>query len=122
MPNTDTVSEWSRRWTRNPLGSARRGSNPLGVVRAALKNRYICSLIRYGPCPSLPLPPFAIPSDTAHALPILAPGPPGQHFNMLVTFLTFVPHFNILNLGTANELKGLNQNVQRLKCVPNVKM
>ena len=28
----DTVSEWSRRWTRNPLGSARRGSNPLGVV------------------------------------------------------------------------------------------
>ena len=28
----DTVSEWLRRWTRNPLGSARRGSNPLGVV------------------------------------------------------------------------------------------
>ena len=27
----DTVSEWLRRWTRNPLGSARRGSNPLGV-------------------------------------------------------------------------------------------
>jgi hypothetical protein len=26
------VSEWLRRWTRNPLGSARRGSNPLGVV------------------------------------------------------------------------------------------
>ena len=30
--NTDTVSERLRRWTRNPLGSARRGSNPLGVV------------------------------------------------------------------------------------------
>ena len=30
----DTVSEWLRRWTRNPLGSARRGSNPLGVVCA----------------------------------------------------------------------------------------
>ena len=30
--STDTVSEWLRRWTRNPLGSARRGSNPLGVV------------------------------------------------------------------------------------------
>ena len=30
----DTVSEWLRRWTRNPLGSARRGSNPLGVVSA----------------------------------------------------------------------------------------
>ena len=28
---TDTVSERLRRWTRNPLGSARRGSNPLGV-------------------------------------------------------------------------------------------
>ena len=26
------MSEWLRRWTRNPLGSARRGSNPLGVV------------------------------------------------------------------------------------------
>ena len=30
-PTEDTVSEWLRRWTRNPLGSARRGSNPLGV-------------------------------------------------------------------------------------------
>ena len=28
---SDTVSERLRRWTRNPLGSARRGSNPLGV-------------------------------------------------------------------------------------------
>ena len=28
----DSVSEWLRRWTRNPLGSARRGSNPLAVV------------------------------------------------------------------------------------------
>ena len=33
-PLKDTVSEWLRRWTRNPLGSARRGSNPLGVVKA----------------------------------------------------------------------------------------
>ena len=31
-PGTDTVSERLRRWTRNPLGSARRGSNPLGVA------------------------------------------------------------------------------------------
>ena len=31
IAHTDTVSEWLRRWTRNPLGSARRGSNPLGV-------------------------------------------------------------------------------------------
>ncbi len=28
----DIVSERLRRWTRNPLGSARRGSNPLGVA------------------------------------------------------------------------------------------
>ena len=32
MLRHDTVSERLRRWTRNPLGSARRGSNPLGVV------------------------------------------------------------------------------------------
>ena len=30
--NSDSVSERLRRWTRNPLGSARRGSNPLAVV------------------------------------------------------------------------------------------
>ena len=37
----DTLSEWLRRWTRNPLGSARKGSNPLGVeddVRRLLRN------------------------------------------------------------------------------------
>ena len=28
----DTVSEWLRRWTRNPLGSAREGSNPFVVA------------------------------------------------------------------------------------------
>ena len=28
----DTLSEWLRRWTRNPLASGRRGSNPLGVA------------------------------------------------------------------------------------------
>ena len=32
MVVSDTVTEWLRWWTRNPLGSARRGSNPLGVV------------------------------------------------------------------------------------------
>ena len=32
----DTVSVWSRRWTRNPLGSARRDSNPFGVVVGTL--------------------------------------------------------------------------------------
>ena len=28
----DNVSEWLRRWTRNPLGSAREGSNPFVVA------------------------------------------------------------------------------------------
>ena len=28
----DSVSEWLRRWTRNPLGSARAASNPAAVV------------------------------------------------------------------------------------------
>jgi hypothetical protein len=32
----DSVSEWLRRWTRNSLGSARRGSNPLAVVLVPL--------------------------------------------------------------------------------------
>ena len=26
------MAEWLRRWTANPLGSARAGSNPAGVV------------------------------------------------------------------------------------------
>ena len=30
-PTEDTVSKWLRRWTRNPLGSARKGSNLFGV-------------------------------------------------------------------------------------------
>ena len=34
-PGTDTLSEWLRRWTRNPLGSARKGLNPLGVALLA---------------------------------------------------------------------------------------
>jgi hypothetical protein len=55
----DTVSEWLRRWTRNPLGSARRGSNPLGVDVAASVPQYVCvisykhvsrQLRRCGPC------------------------------------------------------------------------
>ena len=29
---TDEVAEWLRRWTANPLGSARVGSNPILVV------------------------------------------------------------------------------------------
>ena len=38
----DTVSERLRRWTRNPLGSARRGLSPLGVdCRGGEKQRKI---------------------------------------------------------------------------------
>ena len=39
----DSVSECLRRWTRNPLGSARRGSNPLAVV-------FACQLVVYCLC------------------------------------------------------------------------
>ena len=41
----DTVSEWLRRWTRNPLGSARRGSNPLGVAFWFRPTNMICAAI-----------------------------------------------------------------------------
>ena len=30
--NNDEVAEWLRRWTANPMGSARVGSNPILVV------------------------------------------------------------------------------------------
>ena len=36
-PAHDSVSERPRRWTRNPLGSARRGSNPLAVDKSQLR-------------------------------------------------------------------------------------
>ena len=39
----DTVSEWLRRWTRNPLGSARKGSNPFGVDLHRLQQFGTCS-------------------------------------------------------------------------------
>ena len=37
-PGIDSVSEWLRRWTRNPLGSACKGSNPLGVAACRLED------------------------------------------------------------------------------------
>ena len=33
----DEVAEWLRRWTANPLGSARVGSNPILVVSILLR-------------------------------------------------------------------------------------
>ena len=42
-PAHDSVSERPRRWTRNPLGSARRGSNPLAVDKSQLRcHRWNC--------------------------------------------------------------------------------
>ena len=32
FPFKDEVAEWLRRWTANPMGSARVGSNPILVV------------------------------------------------------------------------------------------
>ena len=32
MRLVDAVAEWLRRWTANPMGSARVGSNPIGVA------------------------------------------------------------------------------------------
>ena len=30
VPTAAVVAEWLRRWTRNPMGSPRTGSNPVG--------------------------------------------------------------------------------------------
>ena len=59
----DTVSERPRRWTRNPLGSARRGSNPLGVVTPCTVKKTCkrCS----APCASRTARPNAHPNKTA---------------------------------------------------------
>ena len=35
------MSEWLRRWTRNPLGSAREGSNPFGVGFARWRQKLV---------------------------------------------------------------------------------
>ena len=40
MKKKDEVAEWLRRWTANPLGSARVGSNPI-LVEFLIIARYI---------------------------------------------------------------------------------
>ena len=35
----DYMAEWLRRWTANPLGSARAGSNPVVVVIKKIKSK-----------------------------------------------------------------------------------
>ena len=42
---TDSVTEWLRSWTRNPLGFARRGSNPLAVAWPALLSMPLASSV-----------------------------------------------------------------------------
>ena len=42
MSNKDEVAEWLRRWTANPLGDARVGSNPILV---AFLQSFVCSRI-----------------------------------------------------------------------------
>ena len=41
--NNDEVAEWLRRWTANPMGSARVGSNPILVVCFFLFDVYLCT-------------------------------------------------------------------------------
>ena len=38
----DEVAEWLRRWTANPMGSARVGSNPILVVTIFIKKSSNC--------------------------------------------------------------------------------
>ena len=50
--SVDEVAEWLRRWTANPMCSARVGSNPILVVEL-----FLCS----GPYQQESLSPFALP-------------------------------------------------------------
>ena len=38
------MAEWLRRWTRNPMGSARAGSNPAQCVQAYFFSPWILSI------------------------------------------------------------------------------
>ena len=42
MTVDDEVAEWLRRWTANPLGSARVGSNPILVEAFFMLLRHFC--------------------------------------------------------------------------------
>ena len=48
------VSEWLRSWTRNPMGYARTGSNPVvcdifwqNIIRKPIVRRYINGFVKY---------------------------------------------------------------------------
>ncbi|GFT27390.1 hypothetical protein NPIL_312441 [Nephila pilipes] len=44
----DEVAEWLRRWTANPLGSARRTTRPLQCVRRNAPKNVFCGILRSG--------------------------------------------------------------------------
>ena len=44
----DEVAEWLRRWTANPMGSARVGSNPILVVKIFFDSVRKCLRIMFG--------------------------------------------------------------------------
>ena len=45
----DEVAEWLRRWTANPMGSARVGSNPILVVHFGLRVKFQIFLWQQNP-------------------------------------------------------------------------
>ncbi len=57
MVNKDEVTEWLRCWTAYPMGSARKGSNPilvdkhfsLNILLDAYKNEYSSQLVGFKP-------------------------------------------------------------------------
>jgi hypothetical protein len=75
----DTLSEWLRRWTRNPLGSARRGSNPLGVALPGpplIPARCFTSTVKGG-LALIPATPGTRPRQYARASSIVQKRPQG---------------------------------------------
>ena len=62
------MSEWLRRWTRNPLGSARRGSNPLGVVTSCAEG--LVSLLSFPALRLAPPPPSLVLRPLPAFLPL----------------------------------------------------
>ena len=46
LPSQDEVAEWLRRWTANPMCSARVGSNPILVVKHILVNIFCLEILR----------------------------------------------------------------------------
>ena len=76
---SDSVSEWLRRWTRNPLGSARRGSNPLAVASSTCLMASPKSIKPARPallrCFPRPSPPSATPRYPFLPAAAAAPGP-----------------------------------------------